>query len=69
VVGILRGQQAEVPAVEPDAVEMAEVRITAFLPAYSQEIDRPVLFVDAQQPVDVAFAGRDPVFRRPVSRS
>ena len=53
----------QVLPVEADPVEVEEVRIAAFLFADAEEIDHAVLFVDAQQLRDVAFAGRDRVLQ------
>ena len=59
VVGVLRRQQLEVLAVEADAIEMPEVRIAALLLPDRDEVEHPVLLVDAQHLRDVALAARD----------
>ena len=61
VIGVLRRQQLQVPAVHADAIQMAEVRVAPLLAADRDEIELPVLLVDAQQLGDVAVAAGDRV--------
>src|SRR5512140_3448892 len=63
--GILRRGQRDVPAVEVDAIDMAEVGIAARLAAGAGEVDDPGLLVHPEDLEHVAGTAGDPVLELP----
>ena len=59
VIGVLRREELEIPAVHSDPIEMPEVRIAAALSADADEVQRAVRLVYVKQLRHVAFSGRD----------
>jgi hypothetical protein len=62
---VFRREQLQVLAVEPDAIQVNEVRIAPLLPADAEEVNGAGLLVDAEYPGDVALAGGDRVLELP----
>src|SRR5579863_641236 len=52
---IFRGEQREIASVETNPIQMDEIRIAPFFPAYAEEIEQAILFVDTQKLSDVSF--------------
>ena len=63
MVGVFRRQQIDALAVERRPIEVPEIRIAPLLAADADEIQHPVLLVDAQQLRDVALAAGDRVLQ------
>ena len=63
VVAVLRREQREIRAVEPDAVEVNEIRVAPLLAAHAEEVELAILLVHAQQLGDVPLALGDLVLQ------
>ena len=59
MVAVLGREEGEIPAVEPDAVEVNEVRVASLLPSDAEEVELAILLVDTQQLGDVPLAFGD----------
>src|ERR1019366_2247937 len=56
VVGVVRREQHEILTVEPDAVEVNEIRVAPLLAAHAKKVDLAILLVHAQHLGDVPLA-------------
>ena len=62
---IFRREQGQVRSIEPDAVQMNEVRIAALFLTDTEKIHDPIHLIDAHGLCHIAFAGRDWVLQLP----